>query len=225
MSLSSETMTPADIAAVTNNGGMFGGDASWWIIILFLFLFSGGKGNLFGSSGATDGYILTSDFANIERKIDGVNNGLCSGFYQEAQLVNGVNQNMNTGFAQAELSRANNQSALQQQLFNMQMAQQQCCCENRSAIEGVNYNIAAQTTALGNTICNSTREILDALTAQRIEQKDAKIAEQAAQISALNLAASQSAQNAYLIQTLKPAPVPSFPASQLYGYMGCNCTG
>ena len=43
MSLSASEMTPADIAAVTNNRsnsggfGPFGGDGSWFIIILFLF--------------------------------------------------------------------------------------------------------------------------------------------------------------------------------------------
>jgi hypothetical protein len=72
----------ADIAAATganrnDNGFGFGGDGgAWWIIILFLFCFAGWGGNgngLFGGgstgSGITDGYILTSDFANIERKM------------------------------------------------------------------------------------------------------------------------------------------------------------
>lgn len=35
----------ADIAAATGNGrnndGMFGGDGSWWIIVLFIFAFFG----------------------------------------------------------------------------------------------------------------------------------------------------------------------------------------
>ena len=46
MSLVTSEMTPADIAAVTNNGnnGMWGGDNAWWIIILFLFAFVGNGG-------------------------------------------------------------------------------------------------------------------------------------------------------------------------------------
>lgn len=53
MSLSSETMTPADIAAVTGNGGGFGGwgEGSWFIIILFLFAFLG-----WGGGYGRDGY-------------------------------------------------------------------------------------------------------------------------------------------------------------------------
>lgn len=91
----------ADIAAATgNNNDTWGGNGAWWIIILFLFAFTGGWGNNNGcnnncastGSGITDGYILTSDFANIERKIDGVNQGLCDGFYA-------MNTGMLNGFA------------------------------------------------------------------------------------------------------------------------------
>ena len=90
-----------------------------------------------GSTGAVDGYILTSDFANIERKIDVVNNGLCDGFYAQAQLVNGVQNAMQQGFMSAEISRANQQAAFMQQLNAMQMQQANCCCETREAIQGV----------------------------------------------------------------------------------------
>ena len=61
----------ADIAAATgnNNGnGMFG-DNWAWIIVLFLIFAWGGFGNGFGrnnGSGATDNYVLASDFATIQ---------------------------------------------------------------------------------------------------------------------------------------------------------------
>ena len=51
---------------------------------------------------------------------------------------------VNSGFSAAELSRANQQAALMQQLFAMQMQQANCCCETREAIQGVNYNLATQ---------------------------------------------------------------------------------
>lgn len=277
MSLTSESMTPADIAAVTgNNGnGMWGDGGAWWIIILFLFVFCGwGNGNGWGNNGgagAADNYVLASDFAtlqrqidsstaSLERKSDAINSGLCDGFYaQNTTALNGfsnVNQNLCNGFAQAELSRANGQMNLMQQMnasnitamqnanaLQSQLAQ--CCCDNREAISGVNYNMAMNTNAVQHSVengfcqtnynnANNTRDIidnqnsnaraiLDALNAQQIAAKDAKIAEQSQQIFGLQLAASQQAQNNYLVQTLKPAPVPSFPAGQLYGYMGGCC--
>mgnify|MGYP004474034793 FL=1 len=221
MAIGSE-MSPADIRACTegNNGyggGMgWGGDWSAWIIIFLIFGFFGWGGNGWGSGfgggngGVMDGYILTSDFANIERKIDAVNNGICDGFYaMNTGMLNGfagVNQNLNNGFQAAELARCNQQAALMQQLFQMQMAQQQCCCENREAIQGVNYNLATQSCETRNTVQNTTRDIIDAmncgfrsidqrLTAQELAAKDQIIAQQNQKLFMADLAASQSNQN------------------------------
>lgn len=37
---------------------------------------------------------MATDFATIERKLDGVNNGLCDGFYAVAQQFSNTNQNI-----------------------------------------------------------------------------------------------------------------------------------
>ena len=236
-------VTPAN----SNNGGGFGwgGEGSWFIIILFLFAFlgwgNGGWGGNGNGGGVMDGYVLTSDFANIERKIDGVNDGLCNGFYQQAQLVNGTNMAMANGFAQAELSRSNQQAALMQQLNAMQMQNQECCCENRAAIAQVRYDMATQACDTRNTVNTAARDIIDAmnsgfrgidqrLTAQEIAAKDAKIAEQNQQLFAAQLAASQAAQNDTLKSYVSgqfayynPRPVPSFSVPAPYQYTGCGC--
>lgn len=245
----SPTMTmPVAPTGMTGGGwGGFGGDNGWRIIILFLAIFCGwgGNGNGFGnngrnSGGVVDGYVLASDFSNIERKIDSVNQGLCDGFYQQAQLVNGTNMAMASGFAQAELSRCNQQAALMQQLNNMAMQAQECCCENRAAIAQVRYDMATQACDTRNTVQNTTRDIIDAmncgfrsidqrLTAQELAAKDAKIAEQNQQLFGYQLAASQAAQNNYLVSTLRPSPSPAYVVANPYccnsGYnYGCgNC--
>ena len=180
--------------------------------------------------------MLASDFSNIERKIDSVNQGLCDGFYQQAQLVNGTNMAMANGFAQAELSRCNQQATLMQQLNNMAMQAQECCCENRAAIAQVRYDMATQACDTRNTVQNTTRDIIDAmncgfqrLTAQELAAKDAKIAEQNQQLFGYQLAASQAAQNNYLVSTLRPSPSPAYVVANPYccnsGYnYGCgNC--
>lgn len=245
----SPTMTmPVAPTGMTGGGwGGFGGDNGWWIIILFLAIFCGwgGNGNGFGnngrnSGGVVDGYVLASDFSNIERKIDSVNQGLCDGFYQQAQLANGTNMAMANGFAQAELSRCNQQATLMQQLNNMAMQAQECCCENRAAIAQVRYDMATQACDTRNTVQNTTRDIIDAmncgfrsidqrLTAQELAAKDAKIAEQNQQLFGYQLAASQAAQNNYLVSTLRPSPSPAYVVANPYccnsGYnYGCgNC--
>lgn len=226
----------SDIAAASGNrqnDGLFGGNGAIWLIVLFLFVFCGWGGNWGGSNRtggqgtAMDGYVLTSDFANIERKIDGVNSGLCDGFYAQAQLINGTQMQMANGFAQAELSRSNQQAALMQMLYTMSAQQADCCCKTQTAIQGVNYNLATQACETRNTIQTGIRDVienqnanaravLDALTAQRIEAKDEKIAAQNQQIFGLQLAASQAAQNSYLVQTLRPCPTPAYVVANPY---------
>ena len=238
MSLSSDgapmlTMPVAPTNAGGNGGFGWGDNGALWLIVLFLFIFAGGWGNGFGnnagnSGGVVDGYVLTSDFANVERKIDSVNQGLCDGFYQQAQLVNGTNMAMANGFAQAELSRSNQQAALMQQLTAMQMQNQECCCENRAAIAQVRYDMATQACDTRNTVNTAARDIidnqnqnsraiLDFLTQNKM--RDLESANQE-----LRLAASQAAQNNYLISQLRPTPIPSYASCNPWAsgsYTGC----
>nr|DAT52097.1 MAG TPA: hypothetical protein [Caudoviricetes sp.] len=239
MALSDGMPTMTMPVAPANNGGGFGfgGDGAWWLIVLFLFVFCGWGGNGWGnnagnSGGVVDGYVLTSDFANVERKIDGVNDGLCNGFYQQAQLVNGTNMAMANGFAQAELSRSNQQAALMQQLTAMQMQAQECCCENRAAIAQVRYDMATQACDTRNTMQSATRDIidnqnqnsraiLDFLTQSKLQ--DLQTANQE-----LRLQASQAAQNNYLISQLRPTPIPSYQSCNPWAggsYNGCCSCG
>ena len=228
MSLSDGGIQPTmNVSPSGSSGGWggFGGDGGWWFIILFLALFCGWGGNGFGnnrnnSGGVVDGYVLASDFSNIERKMDIINGGLCDGFYA-------VNNSLLTGFGNAELSRCNQQAALMQQLNNMAMQAQECCCENRAAVAQVRYDMASQACDTRNTVQNTTRDIIDAmnngfrsidqrLTAQELAAKDSKIAEQNQQIFGYQLAASQAAQNNYLVSTLRPSPGPAYVVANPY---------
>jgi hypothetical protein len=83
-----------------NNNGAFGNNGDWiWAFLLFALLgnngwgIGGGYGG--GRGGVADNYVLATDFATIERKLDGVNNGLCDGFYA-------VNTGMLNGFASVQ---------------------------------------------------------------------------------------------------------------------------
>ena len=243
MSLSSDGAPMLTMpVAPTNSGGNGGfgwdGNGSWFIIILFLFAFLGwgnnGWGNNGGNSGGVvDGYVLSSDFANIERKMDLINGGLCDGFYAaNTTLLNGfagVNQNMNNGFQTAELSRANQQSALMQQLNAMQMQAAECCCNTQRSIEGVRYDMAAQACDTRNTVQNATRDIVENQNANSRAILDfltnSKMRDLESANQELRLAASQSAQNNYLISQLRPCPSPAYITCNPWagsGYGGCG---
>ena len=202
--------------------GGFGGGNGWWIILFLIVLFGWGR-NGYGNNngGVMDGYVLTSDFANIERKLDAVNSGICDSTFA-------LNNSINGGFATAELSRANQQAALMQQLNAMQMQAQGCCCENRAAIAQVRYDMATQACDTRNTVNTAARDIidnqnqnsraiLDFLTQNKM--RDLESANQE-----LRLAASQAAQNNYLISQLRPTPIPSYPSCNPWAsgsYTGC----
>lgn len=230
-----------------NNGcdGLFGG--SWmWIIVVFALLFGWGNGGFGGNRGggqgsAVDGYVLTSDFANIERKIDGVNNGLCDGLYAQAQLVNGVQMSMANGFAQAELARSNQQASFMQQMYAMSTANQQCCCETQRQMErgfaDINYNMATQACDTRNTVQTAARDIIDAQNAGTRAVLDFltqdKLATLQAENQTLKLAASQANQNNYLtgvmsqetnriINRVAPYPIPAYQVANPLAGCGCN---
>ena len=188
------TMPVAPTGMMNSGFGGFGGDGAWWIIILFLFVFCGWGGNGWGnnagnSGGVVDGYVLTSDFANVERKIDSVNQGLCDGFYQQAQLVNGTNMAMANGFAQATQA-----------------------CDTRNTVQNATRDIIDANN-------QNSRAILDFLT-------QSKLSDLQTENQNLKLAASQAAQNNYLISQLRPCPSPAYITCNPWagsGYGGCGC--
>lgn len=221
------TMTmPVTPANGSGNGFGFGGDGAWFLIILFLFAFCGWGGNGWGnnagnSGGVVDGYVLASDFSNIERKMDIINGGLCDGFYA-------VNNTLLTGFGNAELSRANQQAALMQQLSAMQMQAADCCCENRAAIAQVRYDMATQACDTRNTVQNATRDIVENQNANSRAILDfltnSKMRDLESANQELRLAASQAAQNNYLISQLRPTPIPAYASCNPWAgsYTGCS---
>lgn len=208
------------VAPTSANGGFggFGGDG-WWIILFFIVLFGwGGNGWGGNNGGVMDGYVLTSDFANIERKLDNVNNGLCDGFYaMNTGMLNGfagVTQAVTNGFYSSELSRCNQQAALMQQLNAMQMQAQECCCENRAAIAQVRYDMSTQACDTRNTVQNATRDIIDNANSNSKAILDflvnSKMQDLQTENQNLKLAASQAAQNNYLVSQLRPCPTPAY---------------
>lgn len=208
----------ADIAAVTggrNNDGLGEGGALWVLIILIALLGNGENG-LFGnrgngSNGGGNGanfipYQVGSSYTDsaIQRgfdnqavisKLDGITNGLCDGFYNvNTSLMNGfhgvdnaicnLGYNVQQGFNTTNVALMQAQNALQTQLAN-------CCCENREGQAQIRYDMATQACETRQAIADSTRNILDFLTQD-------KIATLTAENQNLKFQASQTAQNAYI---------------------------
>ena len=204
----------SDIAAVTSNrggDGMFG-DNGWWIILLFLFAgwgrgFGGFGGGGYEAAPATQADVRAAvDQQTLISKLDqqtygladstyALNSAITNGFHGVDTAICALGYNMQGGF-----------NALGHQISD-------CCCETGRAIERgfaeTNYNLATQACDTRRAIEDSTRSILDFLT-------NDKIATLAAENQSLKFAASQAAQNAYLVGELRPCPVPAYTVPNPY---------
>ena len=233
----------------TNNGygnGFFGGDWAW-IIILLLLGGWGGRGFGFGGFGGfgEGGFINGYDIGKLA-----TTNDVAVGFNNSAVLNNlndlklgqaGLQQTLCQGFNGVNTSILTSSNAIQSQLAD-------CCCGIQRSIDGINYNMATNTCSITNAINTATRDVIDnqnanyraihdELVANKIEAKNERIAELQQQVTALNLAASQANQNAYLTAAMdanqaelirrlgRDCPVPAYVVPNpncCYNTCGCG---
>lgn len=236
-----------------NSGsGMWGGDGSWiFAFLIIALIFGGGNwgGFGFGGNGANgagyQGTVTRSDlcnefsFNNLQRSVLGIqdslsngfcnmNNGMLTGFntigntvsegfhgvdnavcqlgYQTAQLANNTVQSMNSGFNGVTAGM----TALGSQIS--------------SGFCDTNYNAATNARDIIQSTHSDTDRIIARLDQMETARQAEKIAALQTENQTLKFAASQEAQNNYLVNALRPAPVPAFPVPAPYQYSGCtNC--
>lgn len=243
-----------------NGNGMWG-DGGWWIvIILFAMIFgwgNGGFGGFGGGGNGVQGALTRGDLCNefsfndlqsgVRNVNDSVNVGfanlnstICHQQYDTAMLVNGINQNLMNGFHGVD-NAVCTLGYQQQAGFNALGNQiSSCCCGIERAIDQTNYNMATNTCAIQTAMANNTRDIIDSQNAGTRAILDylcqEKISDLQAENQNLKLAASQAAQNTYLVNTLRPTAQPSYIVcnpytgqyggyqyGQGYGYNNGNC--
>ncbi len=255
-----------------NGFGGYGGfgDGAWWIIILFLFAMNGGWGNRGGNYGGGSDmpYIVNNTSNDIQRGFDqqslmagigNLTNAVSSGF---------ANAEVSRCNAQTNLLQTlnANQNASTAAMNQISMGLQQCCCDNRAGLADLKYTVATENCAdrqaisdgLRDVIANNTantnalmsginagiQAIKDDLCQDRLDAANRQIAQLQTQLNMANLAASQTAQTAQLIQdnnaqtanlirAINPAPVPSYQVPNPYTgccgnqgfYGGCGYAG
>lgn len=253
MSISTCDTTMQVVPAGYNNGnGFFGGDGAW--LLLFLLLggrgfggYGGGYGCGCGCSGYGGGYLpyeIQRGFDNqaVVTKLDGITQGLSTTTYELNNTLNNnfrnvdnaicqLGYNTQQGFNQTNIALLQGQNAISREISD-------CCCETKGAIKDVSYNIATVGCDIKNSIQNSTRDILENANANSRAVLEAINAQYVRTLERenndLRLAASQTAQNAYLINQLKPCPQPAYitcnPFTGQYGggygcgsSCGCGC--
>lgn len=230
--------------------GAFGGQDGWWIILLILLIAGGnGFGNGYGNGGYVDSAMqrgfdqaaLTTGLGNLQTSMvsgfAGVNQALCNGF-----------AGVSNGFSQAEIAANSRQMADMNQNFALQQQLSQCCCNNQLAAEQTKALILSENCADRQSVNDALVVLTNQMNAgfqslhneffqDRLDQKDARIAELTAQNNELSRQASQNAQTAAIIanneaQTvaleryLSPTPIPSYTVANPYccqqSYCSCN---
>lgn len=233
-----------------NNGGFWNGDGIW-AILLFAMIFGWGNGGWgFGGPGgggnggysapcATQADVRAAvDQQTLISKLDQQTYGLADSTYS-------LNSTITNGFHGVDNAVCNLGYNVQSGFNSLAHQLSDCCCTTQRAIDGVNYNMATQICALGNTVQTSTRDIIDNQNANTRAILDYltndKIDSLRAENQALRFSASQDRQNALLttamtaqtnqiIDRVAPYPVPSFQVNPPFYYgggcgngCGCNC--
>ena len=198
----------------------------------------GGWGN--GGQGATttrEEVAYGFDMNGLENGIRGVQQGLADGFYaMNTSMLNGFSGVQNTlcqGFAGVTNGITTGVTTLSTQLHSMAADQAMCCCQTQREIErgfsDLGYNMATQACDTRRTIADATRDIIENQNTNARSILDFltqdKIATLQAENQGLRFAASQAAQNAYLINELKQCPIPAYVVPNPYSYSLCGTSG
>ena len=219
----------ADISAVTRPNfmgcgmgmGGFGYGNDWLAFIVLLFAFGGwgGNGGFGGANGA--GWQQGFNTQNILTKLEGIQNGICDSTFALNNSINGVNQNISNALCSTTYELAS-------KIDNNRFSAQQCCCETQRAIDGVKYGASQNTCDIINAIHAEGNATRDLITQNKIESLLAKLADKVRDIQTRDFQLSQLSQNTYLINQLKPCPVPAYTVCNPYhpyNANACGCNG
>lgn len=180
-------------------GGGWGGD--WLAIIVLAALFGGGGFGWGGGGGNVFGEVQRGfDTSGINNKLNGLENGLCDGFYAQ-------NTNMLTGFAGVSREIAD------------------CCCTTNRNIDQLRFDTERQHCETRRAIDANTDRILGYLTNQEMDRL--RTENQALRFNA-SQAAQNAYLISELRPTAKPAYLTCSPFNGAYGWnngnaCGCGC--
>lgn len=197
------------------------------------------------------------NFSQMENGIRGIERGLCDGFYaQNTNLLNGfgnIQNALTNGFAgvdravcQLGYQDAQNTNTIQQAINGVAVGAMQntnalqsqissCCCDLRSAAKDIQFQNAQDTCAVTNTVQNTTRDVIENANSNTRAILDFLVKDKISTLEnenqALRLATSQYKQNSYLVDQLRPCPIPAYLSCSPYtsfslpynGDGGCNC--
>ena len=206
----SHDLTPADVMAMNGtNNEMWNNPFIYlvWLAVL-------GNGGLFGNrngygDAAVQGAITRSDLfegfnnQDVNGQLRGITNGLCDGFYA-------INNSLKDGF------------------YGIQANVKDCCCTTNRNIDAVRFDMSKGFCDVAGAIHaegEATRALINANTMEELRDK---LADKDRELMTANFQLSQQAQNAYLINEIRPCAKPAYITCSPYttaSFGGCGGLG
>lgn len=217
-----ENYSLSDIAAATGKHDGDYAEGSWfWIVVLFLFMFGFGRNGFGGNDGALTRSDLCEgfNFNDLQRQVQGVQQGLCDGFYAQ-------NTTMLQGFHGIDNGLCNGFYTVNNGISNLGFQIKDCCCETNRNIDAVRYEAAKNTCDITSAIHaegEATRALINANTMQNLRDK---LEQRDRDLLTANFQLSQQAQNTTLINELRPCAKPAYITCSPYqatSYYGNGC--
>ena len=200
------------------NSGFLGGDG--WIILLLILAFSGnwgnGNGGFFGGNNFDNGYAWLS---NGQKEImQNTNNGfdtlhISNQLEGNRDAINNLSTALCNGFNNTNTSLLNGFNSLNTSFLN-------CCCENKLGIADLKYTVATENCQDRQALNEGVRDIIASQVAgtqrvldklcqleldnvkTQVDAKNDRIADLQRELSMKDLQASQTAQNAFISNSL-----------------------
>jgi hypothetical protein len=195
------------------NGGFFGGDGIWAIVLLALLFGNNGWGNGFGGGFNN---VATTDYISSEFTQRDVNNGfqnqsnlISNGFTNTAQDICNLRSDVLENRYAAQLSACNTQRDILSQTnelntnllttqLNAQAQMDKCCCDLKA--QGI----------------ENTQKILDAMNQNTIDGLRSEVNDLKNTITANGIGTS-------IVNQVRPYPIPAYPVTSPYtGFYGYN---
>ena len=223
-----------------NNGfGSDWGDLAALLIVAGLFGWGGngfGGGNNGGAYGVEAAVQRGFDTNGIMNKLEGINSGLCDGFYaMNTGMLNGfgqVQQTLCAGFNGVTNAVTTSGYETRNAINGVSQQLASCCCELSRGQERLACDIERSSNAIVQAGNANTQRILDFLCNEKISALQSENAALTAQLS-------QNAQTQTIINQLMPVARPAYitcsPYESAFGYgrgnygnncgCGCGCNG
>lgn len=229
-------------------GGGFGGFGNMQLGYDFPWLLNGQQGINANTNAGFQNAALAGQLNGIQSGINNLSTQLCNCCGDTQMAIANLGAGIEAGANARQIANMqqafSNQTAMLQGFNGIQAQQAECCCENRLGIANLGSDIAREacatrtndtqnTQSILNVINGGIQSIKDQLCQDKIDAKNDEIANLRQSLAMKDLAASQTAQNAFIAQgfsnevdqlynRLNSCPVPTTPVYGRTPIFTCN---